>query len=598
MSDLRLRDSSVWLPWLLGTLFILLQARAAGDIVSGIFPDNDDMLRLQQVRDLLAGQSWFNVDQSRFLTPEGGEMHWSRLPDIFIAGLILLARPFLGQDGAEAFALVVYPLILFGVALATVRVIAERLGASLPGQAIAMILFGLSSAAYNFWPGRIDHHNLVVLFTLIGFTALLSPRLSARSAVISALSIVASISVAIEGLPYAGALILSFGVFWIVRGHSEGVRLAIFGVSISVLAALFLALDAPGLSARRAVCDAYGVSHFAALLGGGLLLGALGVFGGWFDSWQKRLIAGALAGAITLALFVAVNPACLGDPYAEVSEQVRVGWLSVVGEARSLIAVWEGEPRRAVWQFGFVIAGLVATMIVLLTSSPQQRLGRLSLALLMLLSTLASIWQIRGVTFAHPFAAIAGGLVLGVLFTRWQDEGGADKLLKFAAAAIFMAPMSWQILSNRFVDEAAEAQKNNADGIAYNVVCLDPPSYSALGELPPEKVLTPIDLGMSLLVRSEHSVYGGPYHRNVLGIERVTRTFMSEPDVALDEIRTMGATHVLYCAGANETARYARLKPGSFADEMERGRVPDWLQPVDDQTEYDGIVRLYRVTTD
>ncbi|MEM1004613.1 MAG: hypothetical protein AAGK26_04490, partial [Pseudomonadota bacterium] len=94
----------------------------------------------------------------------------SRLPDIFIAGLILLTRPFLGQAGAESFALVVYPLILFGIALATVRVISERLGAGLPGQAIAMILFGLSSAAYNFWPGRIDHHNLVVLFTLIAFS--------------------------------------------------------------------------------------------------------------------------------------------------------------------------------------------------------------------------------------------------------------------------------------------------------------------------------------------------------------------------------------------------------------------------------------------
>ncbi|MEM1389959.1 MAG: hypothetical protein AAGG45_02680 [Pseudomonadota bacterium] len=598
MSDLRLRGFSVWIPWLLGAVFIALQARAAGDIVLGLFPDNDDMLRLQQVRDLLAGQSWFNVDQSRFLTPEGGEMHWSRLPDIVIAGLILLTRPFLGPAGAESFALVVYPLILFGVALATVRAIAERLGAGLPGQAVAMVLFGLSSVAYNFWPGRIDHHNLVVLFTLIAFAALLSPRLSVRSGVIAALSIVASISVAIEGLPYAGALILSFGVFWIVRGHSEGVRLTVFGVSIAVFAVVFLILDAPGISVRRAVCDAYGVSHFAALSGGGLLLATLGVFGGWFDSWQKRLIAGALAGAITLILFVAINPDCLGDPYAEVSEQVRVGWLSVVGEARSLMAVWYGEPRRAVWQFGFVIAGLVATTIVVLTSSPQQRLGHLSLALLMLLSTLASVWQIRGVTFAHPFAAIAGGLVLGVLFMRWQEKGGVGRLLQFAGLVIFMAPISWEILSNQFVDEAAEAQKNNVDGIAYNVVCLDPPSYLALGELPPAKVLTPIDLGVSLLVRSEHSVYGGPYHRNVLGIERVTRTFMSEPDVALDEIRAMGATHVLYCAGANETARYALLMPGSFADEMEQGRVPDWLQPADDAAGYDGIVRLYRVIAD
>ena len=58
----------------------------------------------------------------------------------------------------------------------------------------------------------------------------------------------------------------------------------------------------------------------------------------------------------------------------------------------------------------------------------------------------------------------------------------------------------------------------------------------------------------------------------------------------------MGATHVLYCAGSNETRRYARLAPGSLADDMENGRVPDWLEPADQAEGYDGVVRLYRFT--
>ncbi|MEL7232388.1 MAG: hypothetical protein AAGJ85_07750, partial [Pseudomonadota bacterium] len=63
MADLRFQKQSAWLPWLIVGFFVLLQARAAGDVAAGVFPDNDDMLRLQQVRDLLAGQNWFNVDQ-------------------------------------------------------------------------------------------------------------------------------------------------------------------------------------------------------------------------------------------------------------------------------------------------------------------------------------------------------------------------------------------------------------------------------------------------------------------------------------------------------------------------------------------------------
>jgi len=53
--------------------------------------DNDDMMRLVQIRDFLAGQSWFNTDQLRLGLAGGTDMHWSRLPDIPI---IILAKVF------------------------------------------------------------------------------------------------------------------------------------------------------------------------------------------------------------------------------------------------------------------------------------------------------------------------------------------------------------------------------------------------------------------------------------------------------------------------------------------------------------------------
>ena len=594
MAVFRLHRFSAWVPWLGGAFFIALQARAMGDDLAGILPDNADMLRLQQERDLLAGQSWFNVDQSRFLTPEGGEIHWSRLPDIFIGALVVLTRPFLGQEGAESFALVAYPLALFGCAFALVRLIAERLGAGLPGQIAAIILFALSSAALNFLPGRIDHHNLVLVLILCGLAALLSPKLSARSGIVAALSLVAAVSIAIDSLRYAGALILRFGLFWIARGHIEGVRLAVFGVSLAIFAAAFYAFDAPGVGSRRMVCDAYGTSHFGTFIGGGLLLSALGVVGGWLDGWGKRLAAGVFAGVLTLGLFAIVNPACLGDPYVEVSEQVRVAWLSVVGEAMSLMAVWENRPDSAAWQFGFVIAGLVAAIFVISTATAKKRLPTAALGLLLVLSMLATIWQIRGVYFSHAFAAIAGGVMLGALFSRREKEDDTASIALFVGAALFMSPTSWQMASRLVAKPQTAEPRVTPDGQSYGIACLDPVAYRALGDVPQSKVLTPIDLGMSLLIQTDHGVYGGPYHRNILGIERVTRAFMSAPDDALEEIKAMGATHVLYCAGSNETRRYARLAPGSLADDMENGRVPDWLEPADQAEGYDGVVRLYR----
>src|SRR5471030_1731840 len=50
----------------------------------------DDAMRLTEVRDLLAGQSWFDLTQWRMNAPFGLPMHWSRLIDAPIASLILL----------------------------------------------------------------------------------------------------------------------------------------------------------------------------------------------------------------------------------------------------------------------------------------------------------------------------------------------------------------------------------------------------------------------------------------------------------------------------------------------------------------------------
>src|SRR5690348_3158904 len=54
----------------------------------------DDAMRLAEVRDLLHGQAWFDLTQWRMNVPFGLSMHWSRLIDAPIAGLILILRQF------------------------------------------------------------------------------------------------------------------------------------------------------------------------------------------------------------------------------------------------------------------------------------------------------------------------------------------------------------------------------------------------------------------------------------------------------------------------------------------------------------------------
>jgi hypothetical protein len=101
--------------WLITSLLFLFAARE--NIAGWKMGDPDDQLRLVQVRDWLAGQSWGDVTQYRMNLPDGGPMHWSRLVDIPIAATILLLRPMLGQYYAEMAAAAIVPLLIYGLFL-------------------------------------------------------------------------------------------------------------------------------------------------------------------------------------------------------------------------------------------------------------------------------------------------------------------------------------------------------------------------------------------------------------------------------------------------------------------------------------------------
>jgi hypothetical protein len=69
-------------------------------------------MRLQQVRDWLAGQSWFDTRQYRVLPPEGISMHWSRYIDAGIAAILVPASWLLSPTGAEHAAVILWPTLL------------------------------------------------------------------------------------------------------------------------------------------------------------------------------------------------------------------------------------------------------------------------------------------------------------------------------------------------------------------------------------------------------------------------------------------------------------------------------------------------------
>src|SRR5262249_21684473 len=138
--------------------FIISLPRFLAVWQTGAFFDSDDATRLVEVRDLLAGQNWFDLTMSRLDPPNGVFMHWSRVIDLPLPGLIKIFALALPLELAERAARLTFSLILQGLLYVGVA----RLAALLMSRAAmlpAILLAVLSGAVFGqFQPGRIDHH--------------------------------------------------------------------------------------------------------------------------------------------------------------------------------------------------------------------------------------------------------------------------------------------------------------------------------------------------------------------------------------------------------------------------------------------------------
>ncbi|MEL6828687.1 MAG: hypothetical protein AAFO63_00990 [Pseudomonadota bacterium] len=557
----------------------------------GLLPGNDDFMRLQQIRDLLAGQAWFDVSQSRILSPEGGAMHWSRLPDLPVALLILILSPVFGGPLAEALSVTIWPIALAMGCLVMIAKIVERVGLPMLAQACALVCFLGPASIGNFTPGRIDHHGLLIFLTLVGFAALVSRDRTRQSAIVFGVVVALLATTALEGLIYAVILIGLLGLSWIAAGHHEAERMTLIGGTIFLSAPILFLLDAPGPWRGVSQCDAYGFPYMSALMIGGALLIALAIFASRFIDVRHRLGFGLLAGAVTLAVFAQLPPGCLGDPYATLPDSVREMWLNNVSEAQNMFQASAVDLSLAVSRYGFISVGLIAAIVLLANADQDDRLSRFLLLCALMAMAILSAWQIRGASFAASFAAISAGGLIGQLLYDWRKKRGGVRAAAAFAGVLLLAPGNWGVFGDRL-----EGPVGNSASPKPSTTCREPAFYKELDALTPARIMAPVDLGTILLIHTKHQVYAGPYHRNPQGIEAVGSIYSAPADQSLLALSDVEAEYLLFCPGLGETNQYLKNAKLSLAARIDRGESIDWLDPIRGESGLEGKPVLYKIS--
>lgn len=540
--------------------------------------DNDSLLRLVQTRALMAGQGWFDLQQYRMGLDGGFPLHWSRLVDLPILLLIMAGGGFgFSAGGAEAFALTVWPALLFAAALFLIADTVRRFGS----EAAVLPAFVLGTAALyftgEFEPGAIDHHNVQLVLVLAMLNRLVVGE-GLRAGLAAGAFAALSIAIGMETAPYVALAGAGAALLFLISGPSRAPLAQGFGIAFFVVTALsFIGLVHPA-AWGRASCDALSLFQLAVAAGGGLGLAAIASVPVLRASLPGRLAGLAAISLLTLGIVAFAFPQCIGSPYADLDPRMRELWLDHVTEAQSLYTLLASRPFTVLGYFVTPLIGLIVAVALLARGSAS--VGLLLVAAMVGVAFLVSAWQVRGSTFAIPLAVIVLAIGLGRLRTFAAARGGILASLALVGGWLAATNAAWALaggLAAAHLTGGTEAAAPSASA------CYAGNDHAALAELPAGTVLAISNLGAAILANSHHRVLAGPYHRNQAGNLAALEAQMAPAETARGLLVAHGIDYVALCPGNAETAFLATRAPDGLLARLSGGDEPEWLERLTDR---------------
>ena len=575
-SRLQTELDRYWLNWTLvawlGVCIYFLWAKQ-NQIQWLSLGDTDDNMRLMQVRTLLAGQGWYDLTNYRLDPALGGyNIHWSRLVDLPIAGLILLLKPFIGVAAAEKWACGIAPLLPLAITMTAISVTIRRLIDPKAWPVALVILVASCAATMSMYaPMRIDHHGWQIAALAVTVAGLVDPA-KRRGGAIVGVSSAFSLTIGLELLPYcamAGAII---GLRW-VWDAGEARRMQVYGVALAGVSALGFALFAS--NANHAMrCDALTPVWLSTVMAGGVLLFLLSLVRA--ERQMVRLALAVVAGGVIGGAFALLFPQCLGRPEGVSPELARI-WLNNVREARPIYT----QSYAAMFTLSAlpVIGAIGAIVATWRARRTEQVVGWATLALFTAFSTATLLWQVRTGPSAQMLG-VPGSTALVWLIVPWclSNKRMLVRVLGSVAAFLIASGLFAAYVVKWFPQEPANPGSGRVNQA--NANCMSGYSMRMLDRIPAATMFTHVDMGPRLVTMTHHNGVAGPYHRNGRAILDVHHAFMGSAAAFRPVAKAHGADYLLICPNLAETTLYRRRSPSGFYAQLDQGTIPRWLTPV------------------
>ena len=568
--DLQLnRISLFWLTF--ATLVCLIVGKAvvlgAGMHENFANMGNDDIMRLTVVRDLIAGQSWFDTTQYRMVPPEGLSLHWSRYIDAGIAAIIVPLSRFIEMDLAEQIAATVWPTLIFLLLLTSVGFGTRKVfGEAAASFAMLCLVIWPLTGDVHVGPGNLDHHNVQLLTMVVLTFAVIWQQGAARAGLVAGIAAAFSFAVGLENIFFivvAGLVLVVRAVF----GAGQP-RLIAFCGALFLGCCLFWLGQSPPATRFLPVCDQLStplISLIGVACAGSLL--PLLIIG---RSSRPAVILGAtvlLVGVGILLILPLLGPCSVG-PYGALPDLLQSSIATRIVEALPVLVYAKTNAVAAIIFLVPIFAAVLLGSILWFNGRKKpevQEHAALGVLLVFCVCGLGLVfYQMRTVIMAATVVPMIGGVVMAQMSASYLKHRDAMRgLLMIAGVTVFIGPTVLALVLLPFLPQSGGSSGEN---------CRTYASLQSLNDVTPGLILSHGNFGAPIIWATHHDALSAPYHRSAKALGNGIFPFaMEEPEMKTYILAT-GASHLLLC-------RDATLE-GTFATSLAAGVQVDWLVPI------------------
>lgn len=569
---------SRWLVWAVTAwvaIYAMLTWVSRKAIAAVEMRDPDDQLRLQQVRDLLAGQGWFDLHQYRIDAIDGGVlMHWSRLVDAPVAGIILMMRPLIGEANAELTALVAVPALTLFVIVAVVAWMGSRMLPTRAAQGFSLLALGFAAPVLvQLQPLRIDHHAWQIALAAIAMAAFVL-RDHRRGGWVTGAALAAWMAISFEGLPMS-AWFVAVTALMALYDPVFRPRLVATVQSLAIVSGL-LFLATRGFADLAVHCDAISPVHLAIFAWGAVTTSLAALFRRNSRAWLASGLGMAGIGALGI-VFVAA-PQCTAGSFDMLDPVVREVWYDRVQEGKSVFLLPFGLMAQYILPPAFGLAGAV----VLARRTDGHARGFWSAYALVTAGALA-VGMV--VSRSGSIPSVLAALPLGWLFAHWithlrRPESPLLRVGELVAVALLIFTVLLPIVPATALAEIAPLRKTPVHTGELSLACSAADAAEAMAALPEGAILAPLDFGPDILLATDRSVLASGHHRGATAMRAEIDAFTGTPDRARAIMAEKHLKFVVICPEVQEMDVYRKIAPSGFAARLLANRPPPWLRPV------------------